>query len=60
MMTVNPTKVRMNQRLAEGLFSIHGVDLAPAEKTIGVGEELIDWIATVTVNAINGRLGSEP
>jgi creatinine amidohydrolase/Fe(II)-dependent formamide hydrolase-like protein len=53
MMTVNPTKVRMNQRLEEGLFSIHGVDLAPAEKTIGFGKELIDWIATVTVNAIN-------
>ena len=53
MMTVNPTKVRMNQRLDEGLFAIHGVDLAPVEETIAVGEELIDWIATVTVNAIN-------
>lgn len=53
MMTVNPTKVRMYQRLEEGLFSIHGVDLAPAEETIGVGKKLIDWIATVTVDAIN-------
>jgi len=53
MMTVNPAKVRMNPRLDEGLFTIHGVDLAPAEKTIAVGEELVDWIATVTVDAIN-------
>lgn len=53
MMTVNPAKVRMNSRLDEGLFTIHGVDLAPAEKTIAVGEELVDWIATVTVDAIN-------
>lgn len=53
MMTVNPTKVRMNERLDEGLFAIHGVDLAPAAETIAVGEELIDWIATVTVDAIN-------
>jgi len=43
----------MNQRLEEGLFVIHGVDLAPAEETIAIGEELIDWIATLTVNAIN-------
>lgn len=53
MMTVDPAKVRMNPRLEKGLFAIHGVDLAPAEETIAIGEELIDWIATVTVNAIN-------
>jgi len=53
MMTVDPAKVRMNQRLKAGLFAIHGVDLSPAEKTIAIGEELIDWIAKVTVNAIN-------
>jgi len=53
MMTVDPAKVRMDQRLDEGLFTIHGIDLAPADETIAIGEELIDWIATVTVNAIN-------
>jgi len=53
MMTVDPTKVRMNQRLEAGLFTIHGVNLAPAEETIAIGKELIDWIARVTVNAIN-------
>lgn len=53
MMTIDPLKVRMQQRLEADLFSIHGVDLAPAEETIAIGEELIDWIATVTVAAIN-------
>jgi len=53
MMTVDPVKVRMNPRLEAGLFAIHGVDLAPAEETIAIGKELIDWIATVTVKAIN-------
>jgi len=55
MMTMDPAKVRMNQRLKTGLFTIHGVDLAPTEKTIATGKELIDWIANVTVNAINER-----
>jgi len=53
MMTVDPKKVRMNQRIKADLFSIHGVDLTPAEETIAIGEELVDWIAKVTVNAIN-------
>jgi creatinine amidohydrolase/Fe(II)-dependent formamide hydrolase-like protein len=53
MMTIDPAKVRMQQRLEADLFSIHGVDLTPAEETIAIGEELIDWIATVTVAAIN-------
>lgn len=52
MMTVDPDKVRMKQRLEEGLFSIHGVDLAPAQETIAVGEALVAWIASVTVDAI--------
>ncbi len=52
-MNIDPEKVRMEQRLEEDLFTIHGVDLAPADETIATGKELIDWIATVTVNAIN-------
>jgi hypothetical protein len=33
MMTVDPTTVRMKQRLAADKFRINGVELAPADKT---------------------------
>ncbi|HLQ45071.1 MAG TPA: creatininase family protein, partial [Planctomycetaceae bacterium] len=34
MLTVDPTSVRMKQRIAAGKFRINGIDLAPVEKTI--------------------------
>ena len=57
MMTVDPDSVRMKQRLAAGKFSINGVELAPAEKTIALGRRAVDYRATLTVEAIRKALG---
>ena len=58
MMGVDPTTVRMKERIAAGKFSIHGVPLAPAERTIALGRELVDYIATTTADAIRKAIGS--
>lgn len=52
MMTVDTLSVRMPQRLARGLFSINGVELAPAAPTIALGEDLVAYQSAVTVAAI--------
>jgi creatinine amidohydrolase len=52
MMAVDPTTVRMKQRIAKNQFVINTVPLAPAEKTIANGKKIIDHVATVTVAAI--------
>jgi len=52
MMTVDPSSVRMDQRIAAGKFSINGINLAPVEKTISWGNKLIEFRATQTVAAI--------
>jgi creatinine amidohydrolase/Fe(II)-dependent formamide hydrolase-like protein len=52
MMTVDPTTVRMKQRIAANKFRINGVELAPAEKTIALGRMLVDLRAEVAVKAI--------
>jgi creatinine amidohydrolase/Fe(II)-dependent formamide hydrolase-like protein len=59
MMVVDPTTVRMEQRLAKGLFSINGVELSPPEKTIEMGKKLIDWRAGVAVDAIQKSIQSQ-
>lgn len=55
MLSVDPSSVRMEERVAAGLFSINGVDLAPAEETAATGRALVDYIADVTVAAIEKR-----
>ena len=52
MMTVDPTTVRMKERGAAGKFSINGIDLAPAPKTIEWGQKIIEFRANATVKAI--------
>jgi creatinine amidohydrolase len=52
MMAVDPSTVRMKQRIAAGKFSINGIDLAPAEKTIEWGKKIIEYRAGQTVKAI--------
>ncbi len=51
-MTVNPEMVRMNERIKAGKFSINGVNLAPADKTIRIGQEVVAWRAEKTAEAI--------
>jgi creatinine amidohydrolase/Fe(II)-dependent formamide hydrolase-like protein len=60
MMAVDPTTVRMKQRLAAGRFRINGVELAPAEKTIAWGKRIIDFRAEATVRAIRRALAEAP
>ena len=52
MMTVDPTTVRMKQRIAAGKFRINGIDLAPADRTIEWGRKIADHRADATVRAI--------
>src|SRR3989442_6867092 len=53
MMVVDPNTVRMNERMAKGKFSINGVKLAPAKKTIEMGKRAVEFRAGVTVEAIS-------
>lgn len=59
MMVLDPTLVRMQQRVESGQFSINGVDLAPAERTVSLGNRLADYQAAVTVEAIRKALGGK-
>ncbi len=52
LMAVDPELVRMEQRLEKGLFVINGVDMSPPEKTIRIGEEIIEMRSNQTVDAI--------
>jgi hypothetical protein len=52
MMAVDPTTVRMKQRIAARKFRINGVDLMPAEKTIEWGKKIVEFRAARTVKAI--------
>jgi hypothetical protein len=56
MMLADPANVRMAQRVKAGKFTIHGVSLAPTERTLELARGLVDHIADVTVAAIRKRL----
>ena len=56
MLAVDPTSVRMKERVAAGKFRINGIDLAPAEKTIAWGRKIIDFRANLAVKAIQKSL----
>ena len=55
-MTVDPKMVRMDERIKAGKFSINGVNLAPAEKTIAIGKEVVAYRAEKTIEAIKKTL----
>jgi creatinine amidohydrolase/Fe(II)-dependent formamide hydrolase-like protein len=57
MMTVDPSTVRMKQRIAADKFRINGIELAPAEKTIEWGKRIVDFRAEATVKAIRKAIG---
>ena len=57
MMVVDPSTVRMKERIAAGKFSINGVDLAPAEKTIEWGRKIVAHRAELTAAAIRKARG---
>jgi hypothetical protein len=43
--------------MAKGKFSINGVQLAPAKKTIALGRKAVEYRAGVTVDAIRKAIG---
>jgi creatinine amidohydrolase len=47
----DPKLIRMEQRMKTGLFSLHGVDLAPVSRTIEIGRKLAEYRAGITANA---------
>lgn len=47
----DPRLIRMEQRLKAGLFSLHGVELAPISRTIEVGQKLAAYRAGITAKA---------
>ena len=59
MMTVDPTTVRMKQRITADKFRINSVELAPAEKTIEWGRRIVDFRAEVTVKAIRKSMKAQ-
>jgi len=58
MMVVDPTTVRMKERQAKGKFSINGVKLDPADKTIALGKKAVAFRTQVTVDAIQKALAT--
>jgi len=57
MLLVDPTSVRMKERMAAGKFRINGVDLAPVEKTVEWGKRIVEHRAERTVAAIRKEIG---
>ncbi len=47
----DPKLIRMDQRLKAGLFTLHGVELAPIDKTIDIGRRLAAYRAGITARA---------
>ncbi len=47
----DPKLIRMEQRIKAGLFSLHGVELAPIDRTIDIGRKLAAYRAEITARA---------
>ncbi len=47
----DPSLIRMNQRIKAGDFSLHGVALAPIDKTVELGRNLAEYRAGITARA---------
>jgi creatinine amidohydrolase len=56
--TTDPERIRAQQRIDEGLFSINGVDLNPLETTIANGRRLVQYRAEITARAIRAAVTS--
>jgi creatinine amidohydrolase len=59
MMTVDPSTVRIQQRIAKKQASINGIPLAPIDKAVAAGRRIVEYRADVTVRAIKKALGHE-
>ncbi len=58
MMTVDPTTVRYDQRVAARQATINGLSITPKEKTIEIGRKLLQFRVDETVKAIRSAIQS--
>ncbi len=56
-LSVDPTAVRMEQRIAANKFRINGIELAPAGKTMEWGRRIVDFRAEAATRAIRKARG---
>ena len=56
MMTVDPTTVRYQQRIAKKKLTINGVSLA-VPRAVELGRKAVEYRADVTVSAIRKAIG---
>jgi hypothetical protein len=47
----DPNLIRADQRIKAGLFTLHGVDLAPISRTVEIGRKLAAYRAMITAKA---------
>ncbi|HLY09408.1 MAG TPA: creatininase family protein, partial [Planctomycetota bacterium] len=57
MLLLDPSTIRMKERLAAGKFRINGVDLSPVEKTLEWGRKIVDYRTERAVKAIRKARG---
>ena len=55
-----PQRIRHDQRMKAGLFSINGVDLFPLEQTLANGWKLIQYRTDITAKAIEAAIAASP
>ena len=56
-MTVDPSTVRYDERVAAGKATINGVSIAPLEETVALGQQLMEWRNDKTVQLIREAIG---
>jgi creatinine amidohydrolase/Fe(II)-dependent formamide hydrolase-like protein len=59
MMVTDPNSVRYYERVEAGLASINGVDIAPMEETIVLGQKMIAFRAQYTANVIRAAINDK-
>ena len=55
----DPNLIRADQRMEAGLFTLHGVDLAPVSRTVEIGRKLAEYRAKITAKAFEAFQGGE-
>jgi creatinine amidohydrolase len=55
-----PQRIRHDQRMKAGLFSINGVNLFPLEKTLADGWKLVEYRTDITAKAIEAAIKANP
>jgi creatinine amidohydrolase len=59
LLTQSPEHIRLTERRAAGLASLHGVSLLPVEKTLAHGYKALAYCADVTCEAINQAIATK-